>query len=189
MRECEIEREREYHGQVHLVDYSISILDSCIFENSRPIWRFGSTFCMPKLFKPPLRVDNDKQFRNCNCRHWRPETIALQRKRKKLDVPEVERIQGWVQATELAILDTFRSKGNAGVFNHGGGGRWIWVEWYLWNFGGGGGGTGRNQSHSRRSCKMNGAYLENFPRLSESEMPRMQDWLTAHANVGGRAEV
>jgi hypothetical protein len=37
------------------------------------------------------------------------------------------------------------------------------------------GGTGRNQSHSRRSCKMNGAYLENFPRLSESEMPRMQD--------------
>lgn len=53
-------------------------------------------------------------------RHRRPETIELQRTTNKVDVPKVEGIQGWVHATELAILDAFRGEGSAGVFHHDG---------------------------------------------------------------------
>jgi hypothetical protein len=65
-------------------------------------------------------VDND------NCHFATADTVdqrlfhCKERGVNKADVPKVERLQGWVQATKLAILDTFRGEGNAGVFNHGG---------------------------------------------------------------------
>jgi hypothetical protein len=82
--------------------------------------RFGSTFCMPKSFDsqvPTSTMTFDISQLQLPTLKTRDYCTATQE--NKVNVPKVERIQSWVQATELAILDTFRGEGRAGVFHHG----------------------------------------------------------------------